>query len=142
MKRIVPKVAMTPGPKNPETELRHCAQFVVDLYNSSEVDGMSWGAHSDKAIAALESALAPTNTDVSPSQRDRTESILTGLRIALPRGGLRAAADELDQIIGEAQNRPPLGKADGSMSNEYWSEAQHVRTALYTLVRCLYGNLT
>lgn len=116
-----------------DDSLRARAKFVVDLYNSSEVNGVSWGSHAEEAIAALEAALNPESTSTRPTQRERIEFLLTGLRIALPRESLSGMTDEFYRVVTEAQNEPPHGIADGSVDVEYWSMAREVARALSTL---------
>jgi hypothetical protein len=47
---------------------------------------------------------------------------------------LRTLAAELMEVLGEAQNGPPDGCADGSLSEEEWANLSHVAKSLYKAV--------
>lgn len=52
------------------------------------------------------------------TQRDR---LLKVVKISFDVAALSAAKHKLSTTLAEAQNRPPEGEADGSVSEELWS---------------------
>jgi hypothetical protein len=67
-----------------------------------------------------------------PDQRTRAMSQVKALKLIFP--DLVRVKDELSLALDEAQNPPPHGRADGSISPELWGELRLVRVALRDLL--------
>ncbi len=72
------------------------------------------------------------------TQRDLVENYIkqidahfgdVGFSEAGPTNGLYALVGHLDRVLGEAQNAPPQGKADGSLDEQAWTKAHQVAVA-------------
>lgn len=63
-----------------------------------------------------------------PDQRTRATSQVRALKALFP--DLARVKDELELVLNEAQNPPPQGRADGSISPELWAQLRQVRVAL------------
>lgn len=65
------------------------------------------------------------------TQLERAQQSIASLREMFPR--LEAIKEDLHHIMGEAQNRPPQGRSDGSMTEEQFSRTRTVEQALRDL---------
>ena len=55
-------------------------------------------------------------------------------RLAVLLSELREINERLECVLGEAQNDPPQGKSDGSISGAQWTQMRVLRECLNTLV--------
>lgn len=70
-----------------------------------------------------------------PTQRERAYVIINTLKANFKE--LSAIQDELRVIMGEAQNPPPEGAADGSIDTTVWKQLQGTERALSALLTSL-----
>lgn len=72
---------------------------------------------------------------MSQTQGERATMIARNLTHILP--DLTSARDELRDLLGESQNAPPKGAADGTIDADRWARMNVVSGALDALCRLL-----
>lgn len=65
------------------------------------------------------------------SQRARAQILITSLNVNV------LLATELADVLGEAQNEPPEGAADGTITPEAWEELRSIVEPLEKLIRAV-----
>lgn len=66
--------------------------------------------------------------DILSTDRERLDILLGEL------GDLTSLSERLDTLLGETQNGPPDGKADGSICEADWWQVRHVCNALHNIL--------